>query len=359
MKLPLSVLLATALLCIPSFFPAQGPGDKKSNASSLFRCAVAKASETAFKTNSGAALTPADLKFLAEDPDAPEVIFTPDISPEAIVKIYQALGWMPSGKVAVKISTGEPPNSNYLSPDLIVPLVRHVGGTIVECNTAYGGPRAQAASHYRVAEEHGFTAIAPVKILDEDGSFTLKVKSGGVLKESYVGAAFPSFDSYLVLSHFKGHAMAGFGGAVKNISIGLASAEGKSLIHSGGKELPSIRSGEQNAFLEAMGDAGKAVSDYLGGGQRIAYINVLNRISIDCDCNGNPQEPDLHDIGILASKDPVALDQASLDFVYAANAEESGSLTQRINARSGIHTLEHAEAIGLGQRHYRLVLSES
>ena len=193
--------------------------------------------------------------------------------------------------MAVKLSTGEPPASNYLQPELIGDLVQSVNGTIVECNTAYGGSRAETAMHYQVAEDHGFTEIADVQILDENGSMSIPVEGGTRLTEDFVGAAFADYDSYLVLSHFKGHAMAGYGGAIKNISIGLGSSEGKSWIHTGGTGKSGIM-GDQDAFLEAMGDAGKAVSDYLGSGERITYISVLNRLSIDCDCDGNPAEPD-------------------------------------------------------------------
>ena len=356
-KKALCTLLAATMLCITNCFFVPKADAAASDATFVIG-ETAKMTEIILRTNSGTTLTPDSLAYRTQAEDAPEVFFTPDISPEALVKIYRALNWIPSGKVAVKLSTGEPPNSNYLRPQLIAILVKSVGGTIVECNTAYGGPRAHTASHYQVAKDHGFTAIAPVKLLDEDGSFTLRVEGGSVLKENYVGAAFPDFDAYLVLSHFKGHAMAGFGGAIKNISIGLASARGKGWIHSGGKELPSIWSGEQDAFLEAMAEAGKAVSDYLGQGEHIAYINVLNRLSVDCDCDGSPAEPDLHDIGILASRDPVALDQASLDFIHAASPRENAALIHRIDAKNGMHTLEHAEAIRLGRRHYRLTLCE-
>ena len=279
------------------------------------------------------------------------VYFTRDISPEGLMRVYEAMGWAPHGNVAVKLSTGEPPASNYLRPELIADLVHSVDGTIVECNTAYGGSRAETRMHYQVAADHGFTAIAPFRILDEEGSYALAVDSGTVLEENYVGAAFPDYDSYLVLSHFKGHAMAGFGGAIKNISIGLGSSEGKSWIHSGGTSLRSPWGGAQDAFLEAMAEAGKSVCDYLG--ENIAFVNVMNSISIDCDCDGNPAEPDIHDIGILASTDPVAIDQAAIDLVW--NADGSESLRNRINDRNGLHTLEHAEEIGLGSRSYRLV----
>ena len=318
-----------------------------------------------------AATTPADSTAPAQTP-APEqttrtetpaetpspaagsvVYMTEDISPAGLLAAYEALNWTPAGNVAVKLSTGEPPASNYLRPELIADLVQLVGGTIVECNTAYGGSRAETAMHYQVAEDHGFTAIADFQILDENGSMALPVEGGTRLTENYVGAAFGDYDSYLILSHFKGHAMAGYGGAIKNISIGLGSSEGKAWIHSGGTSRTNVWGGDQDAFLESMAEAGKSVSDYLGGGENIVYINVMNRLSVDCDCDGNPAEPDMHDIGILASTDPVALDQACIDLVYAA--EDGQSLINRIESRNGLHTLEHAEQIGLGSRAYELV----
>ena len=283
--------------------------------------------------------------------DIPVVYMTEDISPEGLMKAYQALGWKPEGRVAVKLSTGEPPDSNYLRPELIADLVHSVDGTIVECNTAYGGSRTDTAMHYQVAEDHGFTEIADFQILDEDGSMTIPVEGGSHLKKDYVGKAFTDYDSYLILSHFKGHAMAGYGGAIKNISIGLGSKTGKCWIHSGGKS-KVFSNGPQDPFLESMAEAGKAVSDYLGHGERIVYINVMNRLSVDCDCDGNPSEPDMHDIGILASADPVALDEACVDLIYAA--EDGASVIERIESRNGIHTLEHAEEIGLGSRTYYL-----
>ena len=236
----------------------------------------------------------------------PVVYMTRAVTPEGLMAVYQALQWEPQGRVAVKLSTGEPPASNYLRPELIAGLVQSLDGTIVECNTAYGGSRAETAMHYQVAEDHGFTAIADFQILDEEGSMTLPVQDGTRLSENYVGAAFEDYDSYLVLSHFKGHSMAGYGGAIKNISIGLGSSEGKAWIHSAGSSRTNPWGGDQDAFLESMAEAGKSVSDYLG--DQIVYINVMNRLSVDCDCDGNPAEPDMHDIGILASTDPVALD---------------------------------------------------
>ena len=281
----------------------------------------------------------------------PVVYMTRAVTPEGLMAVYQALQWEPQGRVAVKLSTGEPPASNYLRPELIAGLVQSLDGTIVECNTAYGGSRAETAMHYQVAEDHGFTAIADFQILDEEGSMTLPVQGGTRLSENYVGAAFDDYDSYLVLSHFKGHSMAGYGGAIKNISIGLGSSEGKAWVHSAGSSRTNPWGGDQDAFLESMAEAGKSVSDYLG--DQIVYINVMNRLSVDCDCDGNPAEPDMHDIGILASTDPVALDQACIDLVYSA--EDGQSLVNRIESRNGLHTLEHAQQIGLGSRSYELV----
>ena len=281
--------------------------------------------------------------------DTPVVYMTTDLSSQGLMDIYQALSASPSGKIAVKLSTGEP-GSNYLRTELIGELVESLEGTIVECNTAYGGSRANTAMHYQVAEEHGYTAIADVDIMDEEGSITLPVTGGDNLTENYVGAHFANYDYYVVLSHFKGHSMAGFGGAIKNISIGIASSEGKSHIHSGGTG-GSMWGGSQDAFLESMAEAGKSVVDYLDG--NIVYINVMNRLSVDCDCDGSPAEPDMHDIGILASYDPVALDQACVDLVYGA--EDGQFLIDRIESRNGLHTLEQAEKIGLGSREYELV----
>jgi len=283
------------------------------------------------------------------DSTKPVVYMTTDISSDGLMKIYQALEASPSGKIAVKLSTGEP-GSNYLRTDLIGELVQSLDGTIVECNTAYGGSRSNTAMHYQLAKDHGYTDIADVDIMDENGSMTLTVSGGENITKNYVGANFANYDYYVVLSHFKGHAMAGYGGAIKNISIGIASSQGKSHIHTGGKG-GSMWSGEQDAFLESMAEAGKSVSDYLNG--NILYINVMNRLSVDCDCDGNPAEPDMHDIGILASFDPVAVDQACIDLVY--NAEDGQSLVRRIESRNGLHTLAHAEKIGLGSREYQLI----
>ncbi len=294
------------------------------------------------------------------DADAPTVYMTAEITPEALVAIYEKLGFEPQGNVAVKMSTGEPPNSNYLRPELIGDLVKKVDGTIVECNTAYGGSRASTAAHKQVIEDHGLNAISKngvADIMDEDGSLEIPVPTpasgASTITKDYVGAHLANYDSLISLVHFKGHAMAGYGGAIKNMSIGIGSTEGKCYIHSGGQSHTSPWGGDQDKFLESMGDATSAVVNQFDG--RVVYINVMNRLSVDCDCDGNPAEPDMHDIGILASYDPVALDQACLDLVYAQKDGDGKSLVQRIESRNGLHTLEHAEEIGLGSRTYNLV----
>ncbi len=281
--------------------------------------------------------------------DGSVVYMTTDISSEGLMAVYEKLGASPDGKIAVKLSTGEN-GSNYLRTDLIGELVKSLDAAIVECNTAYGGERASTERHYQLAKDHGYTDIADVDIMDADGSMTLPVSDGDNLKDNYVGKNFANYDYYVVLYHFKGHAMAGYGGAIKNISIGIASSEGKAHIHSGGTG-GNMWGGDQDAFLESMAEAGKSVVDYLDG--NILYINVMNRLSVDCDCDGNPSEPDMHDVGILASFDPVALDQACIDLVYSA--EDGQSLVDRIESRNGLHTLEHAQDIGLGSRVYRMV----
>lgn len=287
------------------------------------------------------------------DENAPVVWFTSDISPEGLVRLYEETGWQPSGKTAVKISTGEPPASNYLRPELIGDLVQKVNGTIVECNTAYGGSRASSAMHRQVAEDHGFTAIAEFDLLDEEGETEWPVTGGTRLDRAIIGSHAENYSDWIILSHFKGHAMAGFGGAVKNVGIGMSSARGKVLVHSAGtRTTGSIMHSDQDAWLEALAEMVSAFRDHAGP-DHIIYISVMNRLSVDCDCDGHPAEPDIHDIGILASSDPVALDQACVDLVY--QAEGNASLVKRIESKHGIHTLEHAEAIGLGSRKYQLV----
>jgi uncharacterized Fe-S center protein len=282
-----------------------------------------------------------------------KVFMTTDISPAGLALAYNVLGKTLSGKVAVKVSTGEPGGHHFLSPDLIGDLVRSVNGTIVECNTAYGGQRADTARHKQVAADHGFTAIAPIDIMDEDGHLSLPFAKGKNITEDFVGSHLVNYDACLVLSHFKGHAMGGFGGAIKNISIGIASSAGKCWIHSGGKSMTSPWGGEQNAFLESMAEAAGAVMGKFS--DKMLYINVMNHLSIDCDCNNNPAPPELDDIGILASLDPVALDKACVDLIYRADTQRSASLRQRIESRNGLHTLTHAESLGLGNRQYELI----
>ena len=303
-------------------------------------------------TNGGFEIDLNTLSYRTMDSNAPVVYYISDITPESLVLIYETLGFNLPGKVGVKMSTGESTRSNYLRPELIADLVHLVNGTIVECNTAYGGNRSSTAMHRQQAKDNGLLDVAELDILDEEGSMELPVEGGIRLDVDYVGTHFVNYDSYLVLSHFKGHAMAGFGGAIKNISIGFGSSLGKAWIHSGGTDTRNMWGGDQDDFLEAMADAAKGVDTYMGN--NIIYISVMNRLSVDCDCDGNPAEPDMHDIGILASTDPLAIDQAAIDLVYAM--PDSGSLTRRIESRNGLHTLEAGEENGLGSRYYQLVL---
>lgn len=282
---------------------------------------------------------------------APAVYFTRDISPEGLQRAFDALGVEPRGSIAAKLSTGEPGGHNFLAPDLIAPLVQGLGATIVECNTAYGGARGTTESHLQAAADHGFTAIAEVDIMDADGSMALPVIDGTHLTEDLVGAHLANYDWVVSLAHFKGHAMGGFGGAVKNCSIGIASREGKMLIHSAGASTTSWGSPAQDDFLESMAEAAKAVSDHMAG--NICYLNVMNNLSVDCDCDSRPADPEMADIGILASTDPVAPDRACVDLVYAA--PDGAALIERMESRNGAHTLDHAEAIGLGSQAYELV----
>lgn len=283
----------------------------------------------------------------------PTVYFTRDISAAGLVQAYRAAGWKPAaGPVGIKMSTGEPPSSNYLRPELISELIKDVNGTIVETNTAYEGRRSTSSEHWKVIREHGFTDIAPVDIMDEQGDLAIPVPNPLRISENYVGTHFANYPSYIVLSHFKGHAMAGYGGALKNISIGFASRMGKSWIHSGGTSKTNPWGGQQDPFLDSMADASAAVINYVGADNMI-YINVLNRISIDCDCNGTPAEPDIHDIGILVSTDPVAIDQAGIDMI--SNAPGNEALLNRIQQQNGLRTIESAHAHGLGSRQYKLV----
>ena len=283
----------------------------------------------------------------------PKVYMTRDISSESLVKIYKALGRKASGRVAVKLSTGEPGGNNFLQPALISKLVKEVKGTIVECNTAYGGGRSNTEAHMKAAEDHGFTKIAKVDIMDAEGEVKIPVKGGSHIDYDIVGKNFMNYDFVVVLSHFKGHAMAGFGGAIKNISIGIASANGKRWIHSGGTSTSDWGHPTQEQFLETMAEAGKAVADKCG--DRILYISVMNNLSVDCDCDAHPAAPQMGDIGILASLDPVALDKACVDLVRNSSDEGKVHLIERIDSRKGMTTLVHAEEIGLGSQEYELV----
>ena len=284
---------------------------------------------------------------------APVVFFTANISPEGLQAVYDALDWQPSGKLAVKVSTGEPPASNYLRAELIGPLVQSLHGTITECNTAYGGSRSSSAMHRQVAEDHGFTSFAEFDLLDEEGEAQWPVAGGQRLQHAIVGSHADNYTDWLILSHFKGHAMAGFGGAIKNVGIGMSSASGKVYVHSAGTRTSgSIMYRDQDAWLEAMAEMVTAVRDHVGP-EHIRYINVMNRLSVDCDCDGHPAEPDIHDIGILASADPVALDQACIDLVW--QAEGNDALVRRVESKDGLHTLDYAEQIGLGSKSYTLI----
>jgi len=345
MKRP--ILIGSFLILMMAFGIAGCGNSKGSETKKQSTAGGEKSTAAETKTGTSAETNTGTSKQSSES-GAPVVYFTSDISAAGLEKLYQQLGWKPTGKLAVKVSTGEPPSSNYLRQELIGKLVQSLNGTYVECMTAYGGQRASVAMANQVAKDHGFS---PFVLLDEKGSMTLPVRNYNRISDNYVGKAMADFDSMLVLSHFKGHAMAGFGGAIKNISIGLGSVEGKNVIHTGGKSHTSWSGGDQTAFTESMAEAASTVQDYYGN--KIIYINVMNRLSIDCDCNGRPAEPDIHDIGILASTDPVALDQACVNLVERADGNES--LMKRIESRKGLHTLEHAEKIGLGGRRYELV----
>lgn len=295
----------------------------------------------------------------------PVVYFTQEISPESLVKIYKALGVELEGKVAVKISTGEGGNTHYLKPTLIRNLVNEVDGTIVECCTAYGGTRQDPKDHWATIHEHGFDSLFVVDIMDEYGQFKIAVKDTTYIKYDIVGEHLKNYNSMINLAHFKGHVMGGFGGVLKNASIGVASTAGKAYIHSAGKTDDAslawspeyLAAGPtQDSFIESMAAAAQAVHDYFEG--RVVYINVMNNMSIDCDCDGHPAAPELLDMGIMASLDPVALDQACLDKVFNHEpkpGDDNKSLIERINKQHGTHITEYAEKLGLGSTKYTVV----
>lgn len=283
----------------------------------------------------------------------PKVYMFKEISSENLVKIYEALGREAKGKVAIKVSTGEPGGHNFLDPQLIKALVQNVNGTIVECNTAYGGRRSSTAEHLKATEEHGFTSIAPVVIMDAEGETELPLQGCKHLKHDIVGKAFLDYDFIIVLSHFKGHTMGGFGGAIKNIAIGIASANGKRYIHSAGTSTTDWGNPAQDDFLESMAEAAKAIIDHCG--ENILYISVANNLSVDCDCDSSPESPKMGNIGILASLDPVALDRACTDLVRSSEDNGKIHLIERIDSRHGMHTLDYAETLGIGNQKYELV----
>lgn len=294
-----------------------------------------------------------------------DVYFTKEITAEQLVKLFQALGVTPKEgqRVAVKISTGESQNTNYLRPDFIKPLVQLVDGTLVECNTAYGGNRSTTASHRRAIEQRGYTVangFKTVDIMDEEGSMNIPVLDTKWLKYDMVGSHLANYDFMINLAHFKGHAMGGFGGVLKNQSIGVASRTGKMYIHTGGASSTSWMGGNgQDAFLESMAAAAQAVHNYFKQeGKNIVYIDVMNNLSVDCDCDGSPAAPQMKDVGMLASLDPVALDKACLDLVFnhqSTSGDNADPLIQRINRQHGTHTVEYAEQIGLGSQSYNLI----
>lgn len=291
-----------------------------------------------------------------------KVYVTRDISPESLVKIYHALGREAQGRVAVKISTGEAGNPNYLKPELIGQLVDEVGGTIVECNTAYEGKRMSFEDHWQVIRDHGFSPRFNVDLMDEEGEFQIPVEDTTNIKYDIVGSHLKNYDFMINLAHFKGHPMGGLGGVLKNASIGVASANGKANIHTAGYQ--QVVEGlwehveNQDGFLESMAAAAQAVHNYFGRGERVVYIDVMNNMTVDCDCVDQPEPVRLKDYGILASLDPVALDQACVDIIFNMQPSEDNDnapLKERINSRHGTHTIDWAEKIGLGTKKYELI----
>ena len=285
------------------------------------------------------------------------VYFTKEISADALIRIYEALSRELGGKVAVKISTGEPGGHNFLNPKLIEGLVRKLDGTIVESCTAYAGKRLDPKDHWQAIRDHGFLDIAPCDILDENEDMEIPVEGGFHLKTNIIGKHFENYDSMLVLSHFKGHAMGGFGGALKNMSIGIASTAGKTHIHTAGKtsdhRIIWKNTAPQDDFLESMADACRGIVDYMGE-ENILYINVANRLSVDCDCDSHPAEPEMGDLGIFASLDPVALDKACYDAVKNSPDEGKAALIERMDSRHAVHIVEAAEKLGLGTTSYEI-----
>lgn len=284
----------------------------------------------------------------------PKVYFSRQITPEQVLKLYRQVGKQLPGKVAIKVHSGETGNQNFLHPDFWKPVVDTVGGTVVECNTAYDGTRNTTQKHLKTMEEHGWSRNFTVDLLDAEGpDLELPIPKGKKIKADYVGKNVANYDSLLVLSHFKGHPMGGYGGALKQLSIGVASSYGKAYIHGVGNT-DDFWTADHDSFLESMADAASAVVDYFHGD--IVYINVMKNMSVDCDCCAVAEDPCMADIGILASLDPVAIDQACIDLVYAATEDPGqGHLLERIESRNGIHTIEAAAELGIGSREYELI----
>lgn len=292
--------------------------------------------------------------------EKPVVYFCPRITADNLIQVYRALGREAKGRVAIKLSTGEAGNPNHLSVDVIKKFVHLVNGTIVECNTAYDGRRCNVADHMQTAAEHGFTAIAEVDIMDGEGSMELPVENGKHLTHNLVGRNWHNYDFTVILSHFKGHPMAGFGGALKNVAIGIASAEGKALIHTAGKStsvpVDWANVPPQNDFLESMAEACESV--FKEAGENILYISVANNLSVDCDCVAEPEPVKMEDIGIFASLDPVALDSACVDAIYKSEDPGKVHLIERMESRNATHLLDYAQELGLGSREYELRVLE-
>lgn len=281
-----------------------------------------------------------------------KVFFTREISPSAVVRMYEALGVELEGRVAVKVHSGETGNQNFIRPDFLKPAIDRVNGTVVECNTAYEGTRNTTKAHIKTMADHGWSKLCEVDILDAEGEMTLPIEGGRRIKVNYVGKNLANYDSMLVLSHFKGHPMGGFGGALKNIAIGLASSHGKAYIHGAG-DVNAFWTSDHDSFLESMADADRSIVDYMKG--KIAYVNIMRNMSVDCDCCAVAEDPKIGDIGILSSLDPVALDQACVDLVYKSDDPGKADLIERMESLNGIHTVEAAAALGVGSREYELI----
>lgn len=283
-----------------------------------------------------------------------KVYFSRQVTPEQVLELYRLAGKQLSGKTAIKVHSGETGNQNFLHPEFWKPVVDAVGGTVVECNTAYEGTRDTTEKHLKTLEEHGWNRNFAVDLLDAEGpDLELSIPKGKRIQVNYVGKNLANYDSLLVLSHFKGHPMGGYGGALKQLSIGIASSYGKANIHGAGN-LEEIWTADQDSFLESMADAASSVVDYFHG--EIVYINVMKNMSVDCDCCAVAEDPCMADIGILASLDPVAIDQACIDLVYAATEDPGqGHLLERIESRNGIHTIEAAAELGIGSREYERI----